>query len=431
MQYGKEYGYGTEQYLSLLATELKNQGDEVLFLSGDPDHHYTSSSLFHPVESNPFPIYSTPTQGILAVTGHPVSTYVDFLKAHQPDLLHLANPAHIGINIVHAARMLTIPVVVTIMDYWWICPKHILLTDDQQICDANVCWRTCVGCQFHQTQKRYYKIIEKIIGIRSIFHLFFVSFIGRKQNFSYREIIQWLRRKTIIIPLLNQSQAIIFPSQTSESLLFPYVKNPVSYRIPYGVDPIYFTAREAKVQSPVRSTNQLQSEITLGYAGSLAFHKGLHLVLQAIRRLDWKNMKLLIAGEGSNEPYKKQLNELSNGLNVHFIGKCSREQMSSFYNQIDLLVLPSLWPENTPFVLLEALAKHIPVLGSHAPGIAEIISDPNFLFDVNSVESLADKFHSYMQQRHHYQFPCISSSMEMAVRTREVYERVLRKRNLS
>ena len=56
----------------------------------------------------------------------------------------------------------------------------------------------------------------------------------------------------------------------------------------------------------------------------------------------------------------------------------------------DVLVVPSLWLETGPLVVLESFACGVPVLGSNLGGIAELVQhDENgLLFEPNHVESL-------------------------------------------
>ena len=40
---------------------------------------------------------------------------------------------------------------------------------------------------------------------------------------------------------------------------------------------------------------------------------------------------------------------------------------------MDVLVAPSIWPENSPFVIQEAMLSGIPVVGSRIGGIPELM----------------------------------------------------------
>jgi glycosyltransferase involved in cell wall biosynthesis len=61
------------------------------------------------------------------------------------------------------------------------------------------------------------------------------------------------------------------------------------------------------------------------------------------------------------------------------------------YSQIDALVVPSLWPENSPLVIHEAFMAGVPVVGSRIGGIPELVTDgvSGFVFESGSAADLA------------------------------------------
>ena len=58
---------------------------------------------------------------------------------------------------------------------------------------------------------------------------------------------------------------------------------------------------------------------------------------------------------------------------VRFCGAFPRAQLGAVLAGLDALVVPSQWYENTPFVVLEAMAAGVPVLASDLGGIAEVV----------------------------------------------------------
>ena len=52
-----------------------------------------------------------------------------------------------------------------------------------------------------------------------------------------------------------------------------------------------------------------------------------------------------------------------------------RDQLALALAQIDVLVVPSTWHENAPFVVLEARAAGLPVLASRFGGLVEVVED--------------------------------------------------------
>jgi glycosyltransferase involved in cell wall biosynthesis len=63
------------------------------------------------------------------------------------------------------------------------------------------------------------------------------------------------------------------------------------------------------------------------------------------------------------------------GHDVQFMGTFPKESMASVLQDIDVLVIPSRWYENSPLVLLNALATHTPVLVANVSGMTEFIDE--------------------------------------------------------
>ena len=60
---------------------------------------------------------------------------------------------------------------------------------------------------------------------------------------------------------------------------------------------------------------------------------------------------------------------------MRFRGRFLRDGLAHVYGQIDVLVVPSIWDENSPLVVHEAFAAGIPVVASNVGGLCEVIAD--------------------------------------------------------
>jgi len=57
------------------------------------------------------------------------------------------------------------------------------------------------------------------------------------------------------------------------------------------------------------------------------------------------------------------------------MGGFDNRYILDIFKEIDILVLPSIWPENSPLVIQEAFATKTPVIASNIGGIPELIDD--------------------------------------------------------
>ena len=120
--------------------------------------------------------------------------------------------------------------------------------------------------------------------------------------------------------------------------------------------------------------------------------KGLHTMLNAFKRIEYKGA-IFIAGELDNYPaYIKQIKELSKGLNVHFLGFVSPlAALLQLVGKCDYFVFPSE-TEGMSIMLLEVASAGKSILASDIPENTQVFDDSEVLFFKNkNVDDLADK----------------------------------------
>lgn len=150
----------------------------------------------------------------------------------------------------------------------------------------------------------------------------------------------------------------------------------------------YFTNAESKVifnGFELKFSEKKSSAhpgLRFGFIGQVKEHKGIYLLLNVFEKLAFPDVKLIVAGNASDE----LIAQYKNKKTIDFKGFV---QPDDFYNEIDILVVPSLWHEPFGRVVMEALGRKIPVLGSKMGGIPELLSNnQEFLFEPNE-ESLS------------------------------------------
>lgn len=132
-------------------------------------------------------------------------------------------------------------------------------------------------------------------------------------------------------------------------------------------------------RSSATKTASADGRLRLGFLGRLAPHKGIEVLLETVRGLPAAAVELVVAGAG-NEPYVSGLKTRFESPNVRFLGFVEPLRL---FEQIDVLVVPSLWPEPLPRTVFEAYSHGIPVIGSNRGGTPEIIEQgvTGYVFD--------------------------------------------------
>lgn len=125
---------------------------------------------------------------------------------------------------------------------------------------------------------------------------------------------------------------------------------------------------------PVPPKKAEMRPLRLLFVGRLIHHKGVFLILDAMRRLNTVDgllgLSLTVVGEGED---REVLEKKAVGLNVEFVG--FRSDTSSFYKHADIFVNPTLGPEGLPLVSLDAMSYGLPCIFSDIPVHREITSN--------------------------------------------------------
>jgi len=426
MQLGHSYVHGTERYVATLGGALRQRGHKVKFLAGDPKARKRAGSLGASVDPER-EVFAYPTRGWTAVQGVSLRRVEGWLRRERPDLVHLVSPGHVGMGVALACRRMGVPVVTTAMDFWWICPRGTLLRDGSRICDGTPDWRQCLACVLRDHPRRSRSALSRLAPVGAPLAFGLLAAGSVMWGGSLAEAARWTRRRRILSQVLRDIDEIIFPSPATRDAIGPHLCHDRWQEIPYGLPPEWFDAprpAEERKSSPPQ-------DLVFGFAGSLQPHKGAHLVLGAVRRLGWKRTRLRVAGTLDDESYWSRLQRLARGLSVEFTGPLSESQMRAFLRTLDVFVLPSCWPENLPFVLLEAQAAGLPVIASDVPGISHRIPASRMLFATGSEEDLARAMSEFQAPSGGAPPPRVSTLEEMTAATEAVYRRALSRRGRS
>jgi glycosyltransferase involved in cell wall biosynthesis len=144
-----------------------------------------------------------------------------------------------------------------------------------------------------------------------------------------------------------------------------------------GVDPAFAAAA---ARNPRQRSND--GVIRFLYLGRWQPVKGIDVVVRAMRMLqaEWP-IELVIHGVGDGpeeREYATAVRRLAEGDHrIKIAPPAPRDLLVETYARANALVVPSLWLETGPLVVLEAKAVGLPVIGSRLGGIAELVQEPD------------------------------------------------------
>lgn len=163
--------------------------------------------------------------------------------------------------------------------------------------------------------------------------------------------------------------------------------------------------------------NLAPEEIAILVAGRLADGKGLEYLIEAVLRLqhrDIRRFRVLLAGEGPlRAALERRVHELRLADRIQFLGFCT--EIGSLLNACDLVVMPSLH-EGCSISLLEAMAAGKPIIASAIGSNLEVTSDGQgaFLVPPKNAAALAETIERLIENP--------SQAVEKARAARAIYE---------
>lgn len=125
----------------------------------------------------------------------------------------------------------------------------------------------------------------------------------------------------------------------------------------------------------------------VAFAGRISSEKGIDTLLAAAAQMP--DVPFKVAGDGP------ALSELQGKAprNVEFVGRLGPQELGEFYCRSRMLVVPSVCFEQFPMVVLEAMGRALPVIGSRIGGLPEIIEEDRTgsLFEPGNPQDLVGK----------------------------------------
>lgn len=262
-----------------------------------------------------------------------------YLEKIKPDIVHFGHLSHLSTNLIKIAKEFNIPIVYTIHDFWLFCIKGQMINQNGEICEIPSI-DNCTKCSNYVVDN------NKV-----------------EQSFNHmKEIIN------LVDVFISPSHILrdFFIQQGVDSHRIKYLK--------YG-----FNTEKIIYNKKVFTKD---SKINFGFMGRVIPTKGIKVLVDSFKMLP--NERLSIYG---NTGVQKRFLETDN---IIFKGGYDNNTINKVLNDIDVLIVPSIWYENAPLVIQEAFLAGIPVLTSNIGGMSELVKDGmnGFTFKVGDSKDL-------------------------------------------
>ncbi|MBW2208943.1 MAG: glycosyltransferase [Deltaproteobacteria bacterium] len=192
-----------------------------------------------------------------------------------------------------------------------------------------------------------------------------------------------LQRKPFLQQMLERVDKIIAPSLFLQEM---YIRNGISAsalkHLSFGLDTSHLNGHKKNPADRLR----------IAFIGTLTAHKGCHILVEAFRKIESDRLQLAIYGntEQFAEYTARIKKQMGKDERIALKGTFPPEDLGKVFSEIDILVVPSIWYENTPLIVYSALATKTPVIATNLGGLTELIKPGvnGFLFEAGDVTGL-------------------------------------------
>ena len=299
--------------------------------------------------------------------------FADVLDRVTPDVVHVGHLNHLSTSLVFAARDRGIPIVFTLHDYWLMCPRGQFIQMYPQ--DATDNWALCDGQDDRKCADRCY--------VR--------YFAGDAEGYE-ADVTHWTewtgRRMKHIHEVCDAVDVFLAPSR--------YLMK--RFRDEFGIPQeklVYldYGFHHDRLEGRTREEGE---QFTFGYIGTHIPAKGVDQLIEAFGRVTG-GAQLRIWGRDRGVE-TASLRERARGLpglageRIEWMGEYENASIvPEVFNYCDAIVVPSIWAENSPLVIHEALQAGVPVITADYGGMAEYVrhEENGLLFSHRDPVSLA------------------------------------------
>jgi len=347
---------GTELYVYNLAQTLQKQHHqvEVLSVSNNKETcNYKGITVYYIPFNKDF--------ATTVITGEKpadnIIAFVDIVQKINPDIIHFHTlTTSINTHHLEAIKQIGYKTVFTSHIAAHTCLRGTLMQLGKYICDGKVEEQKCLSCYLQQKG-----ILEPLNSLSA----FIIRTTGFPQNLA--KVVT--RKKEELTRLKLNLDKLVVVSKWQQEVL---------KRNQFDQQKIALCRQAVEVCNPSSIIKTESSKLVIGFIGRIAAIKGLHVLLASLKNITAENFELRIAAIPVAEEldyYQQQKAHVENMPNAAWIENLPNENVSSFLKDLDILCVPSQCLETGPFVVYEALAQGVPVVGSDLGGIKELITE--------------------------------------------------------
>ena len=269
----------------------------------------------------------------------------------QPDIVHaFAIYVQLTPSLLDAAREAGIPVVMSCNDYKHICPNY-KLYHHGKICEE------CKGGKFYRAIVNRCSHNSLVYSVASSLEAYSHNFLDiyRKNVHTFLFASEFMAHKTDEF-------------WGKGNFRWDMLRNPYEAQAHHAPDEL--------------------GDYAL-YFGRIIDEKGVNVLLEAAALT--RDVPLIVVGDGPDLAKLKQQTDARGLSHVRFVGAKWGDELDKILRDCRFVVVPSLWHENFPYVILQSFAMGKPVIGSNRGGITELVAhgERGLVYEATDANALA------------------------------------------
>ena len=213
----------------------------------------------------------------------------DYVSEFNPDVVHVTSCDRISASVIPTLKQMGFPVVLSLTDFWFICPLFNLVRFDNATCNGQTTPWECLRCTTHGT--KVYRGLSRLFPAKIV--QFILTRISHHPTLTRQRGLRGMAfdmqdRKDYMLSALRQADYVMIATPFGRELFRAIVPDKDIHYVPYGHNLHWLKRYRGK--TPTRT-------LRIAYVGRLDESKGAHLLLEAFRQLPGNaNVELEIYG---------------------------------------------------------------------------------------------------------------------------------------
>ncbi|MFT7667533.1 MAG: glycosyltransferase involved in cell wall biosynthesis/GT2 family glycosyltransferase [Planctomycetota bacterium] len=326
--------------------------------------------------------------------------FARILAQESPDIVHFQHLIHTSAGLVGVAKRHGLPTIVHCHDYWALCARVQLIRPDGEICSGN----QGAGC-FPCVKDKWMGLVSPLAKLNALAGPM-LSELERDLDMDKGPLSKAVGKLSGFSDLAERHDYVTGAYASADLRISPsrFLRSKYLESGAFNAHSFLFSDNGMRTDHVrvLNNTPDPKGRVRFGFVGSLVWYKGSEVMVRAMQSLDSTKAVLNVYGsfDPETDEHHAELQTLAEGHAVEFKGRFDNARLSEVYAEIDVLIVPSVWYENSPITIHEAFLTETPVLASDIGGMAEFVKDgvDGLHFRVGDADDLAAKMQRFVDE---------------------------------